>query len=71
MRTGLESTLRWTLLGIELGTLEVKGEWSDHYTYSFVQMPDSDNFRTDAQKMHVVLPSIQLGTIKVQVRWKM
>ena len=21
-----------TLLGIELGTLEVKGEWSDHYT---------------------------------------
>ena len=28
MRTGLESTL----LGVELGTLEVKGEWSDHYT---------------------------------------
>ena len=28
MRTGFESTL----LGIELGTLEVKGEWSDHYT---------------------------------------
>ena len=24
MRTGFESTLRWTLLGIELGTLEVK-----------------------------------------------
>ena len=21
-----------TLLGMELGTLEVKGEWSDHYT---------------------------------------
>ena len=32
MRTGFESTLRWTLLGIELGTSEVKGEWSDHYT---------------------------------------
>ena len=31
MRTGFESTLRWTLLGIELGTSEVKGEWSDHY----------------------------------------
>ena len=28
MRTGFKSTL----LGIELGTLEVKGEWSDHYT---------------------------------------
>ena len=28
MRTGFESTLRWTLLGIEPGTLEVKGEWS-------------------------------------------
>ena len=28
MRTGLESTL----LRIELGTLEVKGEWFDHYT---------------------------------------
>ena len=28
MRTGFKSTL----LGIELGTLEVKGKWSDHYT---------------------------------------
>ena len=28
MRTGFESTI----LGIELGTLEMKGEWSDHYT---------------------------------------
>ena len=28
MRTGFESTL----LGIELGALEVKGEWSDHHT---------------------------------------
>ena len=28
MRTGFESTL----LRIELGTLEVKGEWSDYYT---------------------------------------
>ena len=32
MRTRFESTLRRTLLGIESGTLEVKGEWSDHYT---------------------------------------
>ena len=24
--------IKMTLLGIELGTLEVKGEWSDHYT---------------------------------------
>ena len=32
MRTGFQSTLRWTLLGIEPVTLEVKGEWSDHYT---------------------------------------
>ena len=32
MRTGFESTLGWTLLGIEPGILEVKGEWSDHYT---------------------------------------
>ena len=24
--------IKVTLLGIELGTLEVKGEWSDHYT---------------------------------------
>ena len=23
--------IKMTLLGIELGTLEVKGEWSDHY----------------------------------------
>ena len=29
MRTGFESTLKWTLLGIEPGTLEMKGE-SDH-----------------------------------------
>ena len=28
MKTGFESIS----LGIELGTLEVKGEWSDHYT---------------------------------------
>ena len=27
-----------TLLGIELGTLEVKGEWSDHYT---TEAPDN------------------------------
>ena len=32
MRTEFESTLRWTLLGIELVASEVKGEWSDHYT---------------------------------------
>ena len=32
MRTGFESTLRLTLLGIEPGTLEIKSEWSDHYT---------------------------------------
>ena len=32
MRTGFESTLRWTLLRIKLRALEVKGEWSDHYT---------------------------------------
>ena len=30
MRTGFKSTL----LGIELGTLEVKGEWSDHHYYT-------------------------------------
>ena len=23
--------IKMTLLGIELGTLEVKGQWSDHY----------------------------------------
>ena len=40
MRTGFESTLRWNLLGIEVGTLEVKGEWSDHYT-------------TEAPKLHL------------------
>ena len=34
MRTGFDSTL----LGIELGTLEVKGEWSDHYT---TEAPDT------------------------------
>ena len=33
MRTGFE----FTLLGIELGTLEVKGEWSDHYTTILVR----------------------------------
>ena len=32
MRTGFGSALRWTSLGIEPGTLEVKSEWSDHYT---------------------------------------
>ena len=31
-RTGFESKLRWTLLWIELGTSEVKGKWSDHYS---------------------------------------
>ena len=31
MRTGFISTL----LGIKLGTLEVIGEWSDHYTTEF------------------------------------
>ena len=37
--------IKMTLLGIELGTLEVKGEWSDHYTteaprytYKYIQI---------------------------------
>ena len=41
--TGFESTL----LGIELGTLEVKGEWSDHYT---TEAPNHDLYtRKNAQ----------------------
>ena len=36
MRTGFESTLRLTLLGIEPGFLEVKSEWSDHYNIYLV-----------------------------------
>ena len=36
MRTGFESTLRWTLLGIELATLEVKGDYTvEAPTYIF------------------------------------
>ena len=32
VRIHIKMTFKMTLLGIELGTLEVKGEWSDHYT---------------------------------------
>ena len=36
MRTGFESTLRWTLLEIELATLEVKGDYTvEAPTYIF------------------------------------
>ena len=36
MRTGFESTLRSTLLGIELATLEVKGDYTvEAPTYIF------------------------------------
>ena len=37
-----------TLLGIEPGTLEVKGEWSDHYTTEAPLW--SDHYTTEAPK---------------------
>ena len=37
-----------TLLGIEPGTLEVKGEWSDHYTTEAPLW--SDRYTTEAPK---------------------
>ena len=49
MRTGFESTFRWTLLGIELGTLGAKGEWSEHYTIEarcISQNKDNESERT-------------------------
>ena len=39
--------IKMTLLGIELGTLEVKGEWSDHYT---TEAPNG----TDGTDMYMV-----------------
>ena len=44
MRTGFESTI----LGIELGTLEVKGEWSDHYTTEAFNAPSAADIVADS-----------------------
>ena len=39
--------IKMTLLGIELGTLEMKGEWSDHYTTEVHASDKRGNKNTD------------------------
>ena len=57
MRTGFESTLRWTLLNrIEPGTLEVKGEWSDHYTTETPKSPP-ENANNEFRQFLTILDS--------------
>ena len=50
MRTGFESTL----LGIELGTLEVKGEWSDRSANDVYTVKNHELLKTGLN--NVVLP---------------